>query len=311
MRARDWGLLLLLSLLWGGAFYFYKVLDNAGLPALTIVLGRVGIAAVALIPVVRLAGLALPPSLAAWWPYVLIGIGNNALPFLLIAWGETQISSGLASILNATMPIFTAIIAHFTTKDERFSANKLAGIMLGFAGIVVLIGPAAVRGLNLFSLAQLGCLGAAISYSCAIVYGKRFRGTPPLVVATSQLIASSIVVLPFELIVDKPWTLAPIAWPAWLALLAMALLGTSAAYILYFRLIATAGAVNASLVTLLVPVIALILGGLFLHEHLTLGMLAGMLLIFAGLVALDGRAFRAIRARLGGKRSEAEGMSSA
>ena len=291
MRARDWGLLLLLSSLWGGAFFFYKVLDQAGLPPLTIVLGRVGIAALALIPVARVSGLSLPSRPADWLPYVAIGLGNNIVPFFLIAWGETQISSGLASILNATMPIFTAIVAHFVTADERFSANKIAGIVIGFAGIVVLVGLDAARGFNLASVAQLACLGAAISYSFAIVYGKRFRGEPPLAVATNQLVASTLVVLPLELIVDKPWMLALPSWPAWLALLAMALLGTSAAYIIYFRLIASAGAVNASLVTLLVPVIALVLGGLFLHELLAAGTLAGMLLIFAGLLALDGRLF--------------------
>ena len=155
MRARDWGLLLLLSLLWGGAFYFYKVLDDAGLPPLTIVLGRVGIAALALIPVVLMRGLAFPSRLSEWWPYFVMGVGNNIIPFILISWGETQITSGLASILNATTPIFTAIVAHFATRDERFSANKLLGIALGFAGIVVLVGPDAARGLNLTSLAQL------------------------------------------------------------------------------------------------------------------------------------------------------------
>ena len=287
MRARDWAQLLLLSVLWGGAFYFYKVLDDAGLPPLSIVLGRVGIAALALIPVVRLGGYRFPKRLSEWMPYFVMGVGNNIVPFLLISWGETQITSGLASILNATTPIFTAIVAHFATKDERFSAGKLTGIALGFAGIVVLVGPDTARGLNLTSVAQLGCLGATISYALAVVYSKRFRGTSPLVVSTGQLIASAVLLLPIELIVDKPWTFAPLGTGTWLALLAMALLGTSAAYILYFSLVASAGAVNASLVTLLIPVIALVLGGLFLHEHLTLLMLAGMALIFAGLVLLN------------------------
>lgn len=291
MRARDWGLLLLLSSLWGGAFYFYKVLDQAGLPPLTIVFGRVGLAALALMPIARASGVALPARLRDWWPYVAVGLGNNVVPFFLIAWGETQISSGLASILNATMPIFTAILAHVATSNERFSPNKILGIVIGFAGMLVLVGADAARGLNLTSLAQLGCLGAAISYSFAIVYGKRFRGTPPLAVATGQLVASSCVVLPLEIVVDKPWTLAAPSWETCLAMLAMALLGTSAAYIVYFRLIASAGAVNASLVTLLVPVIALVLGGLFLHERLATTTLLGMLLIFAGLLALDGRIF--------------------
>jgi len=292
MKARDWGQLLLLSLLWGGAFYFYKVLDDAGLPPLAIVLGRVGIAALALVPVVRLRGLSFPSQLAGWVPFFVLGLTNNVLPFFLIAWGETQISSGLASILNATMPIFTAIVAHVTTADERFSAGKVAGIALGFLGILVLVGPGALRGLNLASLAQLACLAAAISYSFGIVYGKRLRGTSPLVIASGQLIASTIVMLPLELAVDKPWTLAAPSPAAWLALGAMAILATSAAYIIYFSILSSAGAVNASLVTLLVPVFALILGGVFLHERVQWPMLAGMLLIFAGLLVLDGRILR-------------------
>ncbi|MBV8150788.1 MAG: DMT family transporter [Candidatus Eremiobacteraeota bacterium] len=288
MKAGDWGRLLLLSLLWGGAFLFYKILDNAGLPPLTIVLGRVGLAALALIPVVRALGLAFPSRLSDWLPYAVLGITNNAVPFFLIASGETQISSGLASILNATTPIFTAIVAHFATADERFSANKIAGIGLGFAGIVALVGPEAVGGLNITSLAQIACLCAAISYAFAGVYGKRFRGTPLPVIATSQLIASTLMLLPLELILDKPWTLS-VSWQTWLALLVMALGGTAAAYILYFGLIVSAGAVNASLVTLLVPVIALLLGGVFLHEHPAWTALAGMALIFCGLAAIDGR----------------------
>jgi drug/metabolite transporter (DMT)-like permease len=293
MSARTWGSLLLLSLLWGGAFYFYKVLDEAGLPPLAIVLGRVGIAALTLLPVLRISGLRLPSRWRDWVPFAVLGITNNALPFLLIAWGETRISSGLASILNATMPIFTAIVAHVATPDERFSPGKVAGIALGFVGIVVLFGPDAARGFSLTSLAQMACLGAAISYSVGIVYGKRLRATPPMVIATGQLIASSVVVLPIEVLVDKPWMLPLPPPPAWAALAAMAVLGTSAAYIVYFSILKSSGAVNASLVTLLVPVVALILGGVLLHERLQWTMLAGMLLIFTGLLVLDGRVVRA------------------
>jgi drug/metabolite transporter (DMT)-like permease len=291
VKTRDWLELFLLSLLWGGAFYFYKVLDNAGLPALTIVLGRVGIAALALLAVVQMRGLALPTSLAGWRPYLLLGLTNNIVPFALIAWGETQIASGLASILNATTPIFTAIVAHFATKDERFSANKIVGIALGFVGIIVLVGPGVVRGLSLSSLAQLGCVAACISYAFAAVHARKLRGTPPLVLSTGQLIASTVILLPVELALNKPWTLPPPTWETWLALLAMALLATSAPYILYFALIASAGAVNASAVTLIIPPVAIVLGGVFLHEHLTAWSIAGMLVILVGLIALDGRVF--------------------
>jgi drug/metabolite transporter (DMT)-like permease len=295
MKARDWCLLLLLSVLWGGAFFFYKVLDDAGLPPLTIVLGRVGIAAVALLAVVRLRGLQLPLRVTDWMPFVFLAIANNVIPFLLISWGETQITSGLASVLNATTPIFTALVAHVATKDERFSVNSIVGIGLGFLGILVLVGPEAVRGLSLYNVAQIGCLCATISYAFAAVYGRRLRKTAPIVVSTCQLVVSTIIVLPFELIVDKPWTLPMLSTGTWAAMLGMALLATSAAYIIYFALINYAGAVNASLVTLLIPVVALILGGLFLHERLGWGTGAGMALILVGLIALDGRLMKAVR----------------
>jgi drug/metabolite transporter (DMT)-like permease len=295
MKTRDWGLLLLLSLLWGGTFYFYKVLDDAGLPALTLVLGRVGIAAIALLPVMWLWRLSLPTRLADWTPYIFIALMNNVTPYLVFAICETQIPSGLASIVNATTPIFTAIIAHVSTKDERFSANSIAGITLGFIGIVVLVGQDVVHGLNLASVAQIACFIAPICYGFAAVNGRSFRGKSPIVVSTCQLIVSSIIVLPFELVIDKPWTLPMPSVSTWAAMLGMAVLATSAAYIVYFALINYAGAVNATLVTLLVPVVALILGGLFLHEHLGWSTLAGMALILIGLIALDGRLTKAVR----------------
>jgi drug/metabolite transporter (DMT)-like permease len=295
MKTRDWGLLLLLSLLWGGTFYFYKVLDDAGLPALTLVLGRVGIAAIALLPIMWLWRLSLPTRLADWTPYIFIALMNNVIPYLVFATCETQISSGLASIVNATTPIFTAIIAHVRTKDERFSANSIAGIAIGFIGIVVLVGQDVVHGLNLASIAQIACFIAPVCYGFAAVNARSFRGKSPIVVSTCQLIVSSIIVLPFELVIDKPWTL-PMPSPAtWAAMLGMAVLATSAAYIVYFALIRYAGAVNASLVTLLVPPVALLLGGLFLHEHLGWSTLAGMALILIGLIALDGRLTKVVR----------------
>ncbi|MGA3036520.1 MAG: DMT family transporter [Vulcanimicrobiaceae bacterium] len=295
MKTRDWGLLLLLSLMWGGSFYFYKVLDDAGLPALTLVLGRVGIAAIALLPVVWLRRLSLPQRLVDWTPYIFIALTNNVIPYLVFASCETQISSGLASIISATTPIFTAIIAHVRTKDERFSVNSIIGIALGFVGIVVLVGPDVVHGFNLASVAQLACFIAPICYGFALVNGRSFRGTSPIVVSTCQLIVSSVIVLPFELIVDKPWMLPMPSAATWAAMLGMAVLATSAAYIVYFALINYAGAVSASLVTLIVPVVALFLGGLFLHEHLGWGMVAGMALILIGLIALDGRLTKAVR----------------
>ncbi|MGH7328591.1 MAG: DMT family transporter, partial [Polyangiaceae bacterium] len=179
-----------------------------------------------------------------------------------------------------------------------FSAPKTIGIVLCFAGVLVLVGTAALRGFSLYNLAQIACLCATISYAFSVVYAKRLRGTPPLIVSTSQLIAASVITLPLELIVDKPWTLPAPTGEAWLALLAMAVVATAVAYILYFALVASAGAVNASLVTLLIPPCAIVVGGVFLHEHLSGTVIAGMMLIFVGLLALDGRLLKFLESEL-------------
>jgi drug/metabolite transporter (DMT)-like permease len=288
MSATDWLLLVTLSILWGGSFFFAK-LAVLELPPLTVALGRVAIAATILVTLARATGLALPGRLAAWRPYVLMGLLNNAIPFGLIFWGQTHIPSGLAAILNATTPLFTVLVAHWVTADEKLTPARLAGIAAGLAGVVVMIGPDLLRELGANVLGQIACLLAALSYAFAGVYGWRFRGEPPLRVAAGQLVASSVLLAPAVILLDRPWTLAPPGATAIAALLALAALSTALAYLIFFRILARAGATNVALVTFLIPVSAILLGTQILGEQLAARHIVGMIAIALGLAAIDGR----------------------
>lgn len=291
-----WLLLVTLSVLWGGSFFFTEVALDA-LPPFTVVLARVGLAAIALNLLVRAAGLRLPGSPGAWGAFLIMGGLNNLIPFSLIVWGQTQIASGLAAILNATTPLFTVLLAHRLTRDERLSPGRLAGVLLGLAGVVVLIGPGALAGLDAMLAAQLACLGAALSYAFAGIFGRRFHGQPALVTATGQVSVSAVLILPLALLAERPWTLALPGPEIGAALAGLALLSTALAYVIYFRILAMAGATNLLLVTFLIPVSALVLGVSVLGEPLTIGQLAGMALIGLGLAAIDGRPAAALARR--------------
>ncbi len=303
MNAVEWGMLAALSLLWGGSFLFTAVAVTE-IPPLTNVLLRVGLAALVLALVIRAAGQRLPTDKAAWRGFFAIGLINNVIPFCLIAWSQTHIASGLASILNATTPLWTVIVAHLLTSDEKMTLNRLAGVMVGIVGVAWMIGTDVLHGLGTNVLAQFAMLGAALSYAFAGVYSRRFArmGLAPMVTATGQLTASGIIMLPIAFIMDRPWTL-PIPSPAVLGAVAgMVLLATALAFILYFRILATAGATNLMLVTFLIPVSAILFGTLILHERLAPKHFAGMALIALGLALIDGRLLTLLRTRLGGRR---------
>lgn len=289
MRSSEWILLGGLSLLWGGSFFFSKI-AVAALPPLTIVLVRVVIAAAALGLYLRLRRIPVPSSAPVWGALFGMGLLNNLVPFSLIFWGQSYIDSGLASIINATTPIFSLLVAHVLTEDEKLSVQKLAGIGLGIAGVAVLLGGQASLGSGaLWGIAA--CLGAALSYGFANTFGRRFKTMhlPPAATAFGQLCATSIMALPLVLLLDQPWGLAAPGATVWAALVGLALLSTALAYILFFRLLATAGATNTSLVTLLIPPSAILLGTAFLGERLSVPQIGGMALIGLGLLVLDGR----------------------
>jgi drug/metabolite transporter (DMT)-like permease len=290
MGAADWLLLIALSIVWGGSFFFAKV-AVAEVPPLTIVLVRVGLAAIALLVVLRAIGQAMPRDPRVWAAFFGMGLLNNLIPFSLIFWGQTQIGSGLAAILNSTTPLFTVLVAHVLTAEEKLTPKRLVGVVLGIAGVAVMIGPQVLGGLGGAVLAQLAVLGAALSYGFASIFGRRFRALPPMVTATGQVSATSVMMLPIVCLVDRPWTLPVPGWSTVLALVGLALLSTAFAYVLYFKLLARVGATNAALVTLLIPPSALMLGSAVLGEALTGRAWAGMALIALGLVALDGRLF--------------------
>ena len=293
----EWMFLVLLAALWGGSFFSAAVLVDH-LPPFTIVLGRVSIAAAVLLVVVHLKGHRMPASFSGWWPLLVMGLVNNAIPFSLIVWGQTRITGGLAAVLIGTTPLFAVLFAHVLTADERLTAGKLAGIVAGLLGVAVLIGPGALEGLGGNTLAQLFVLGAAAVYALAGIFGRRFKGQPAVVTAAGQLTSSTLFMLPVALLIDRPWTLAsppPYAWAV--LVIGLAVLATALAYIFYFRILKTAGATNLMLVTLLAPVSAILLGALFIGEAITLHQLAGMALIFTGLAAIDGRVWRWLRRR--------------
>lgn len=297
MGLRDWLALLLLSLLWGGSFFFIA-LAVGQFPPLTLVLLRVALAAALLLVYARLTCGGLPRSGRVWGAFALMGLLNNMLPFSLIVWGQTQIAAGLAAILNAATPIFSVLLAHALTQDERLSTHRLLGVLLVFIGVVVVLGgslQADADGL----LPQLAVLGAAMSYAFAGIFGKRFAvlGVKPVQAAAGQLTASSVLVLPLVLAIEQPWTLAPPGAGAWMSVLALALFSTALAYVIYFRLLASAGATNLLLVTLLIPVSAILLGALFLGEQLALSHYLGVIVIASGLLLLDGRVIRLVLRR--------------
>ena len=284
MTWRVWFWLVSLSVLWGGSFFFAKVALGSFGP-LTVVFGRVALAALAL-------NLLNPLRRdAPWRSFFTMGALNNATPFSLIFWGQTHIASGLASILNATTPLFTVVVAHLLTDDEKVTAPKVAALLSGIAGVAVLIGPAAVTQPNDSLWGELACLGAALSYAFAGIYGRRFRtmGVKPLDAATGQVTASSLLILPIMLSVEQPWNGAAPTATGSTALAALALLSTALAYVLYFRILAAAGATNLLLVTFLIPVTSILLGAVFLQERLEPRHFAGMALIGLGLVVIDGR----------------------
>lgn len=296
MTYPDWALLFLLSILWGGAFFFAAVAVRE-LPPLTVVLARTGLAALVLALVLRIMGEGWPFRGSAIPAFLVMGLLNNLLPFSLLFWAQTIIPSGLASILNATTPIFAIIIAHFFLADERMAPNKVLGIAFGFFGVVVLLGGNLLDGQGFALGGMLACLGAALSYGLAGAYGRRFRSTglSPAQVALGQLVATTIMMVPLASMIDQPWTLAIPSAAATASVVALAAISTALAYVIFFRLLASAGAVNTALVTLLIPVSAVILGALFLGEDLAARHYAGLVLIGVGLLAIDGRLIHTMR----------------
>lgn len=298
MTSRQWALMLLLSLAWGGSFFFMAVAVTAW-PPFTVVLSRVVLAAALLWLLLLARGQRLPLTRPVLLACLGMALPNNLVPFSLIVWAQQSIPSGLASVVNAATPVFTVLLAHWATREEALTGPRLAGVLAGLAGVAVLAGPAAFGpGAELAGI--LAGLGACCSYALAGLWGRRFGrlGVPPLAAAAGQTSASCLLTLPLVLLLDRPWQL-PLPGPGvWLAVLALGLVSTGIAYALFFRLLQEVGATNTALVTQLVPAMAILLGVAFLGESLLPRHLGGMALIGLGFALLDGRLPRWLAARV-------------
>ena len=285
--ARDWSLLAALSVLWGGSFFFNGVVLRE-LPPFTLVLLRVALAAAILLPVLYARGLPLPRGWAGWQPFFLVALFNNVLPFSLIVMGQTHIPSGLASILNATTPLFTVMVMA-AAGEEKLHLRRVAGVIVGLIGVMILRG----SGLGFESGQGLGillCLAAALSYGISALIARRsLADSPPLATATFQLMASSLMMAVVAGIFERPWQLPMPGAVTWLAVFGLAVLSTALAYIVFFQVLRRSGATNVMLVTLLVPVTAILLGSLVLGEYISLREIAGALVIGSALLLIDGR----------------------
>ncbi len=293
MLWNKWTTLVLLSLLWGGSYIFVEI-ALVGFTPLTLVLLRVGLAAATLWAVVWLRGHRVPGSPGVWLAYGVMGLLSNVLPFSLISWGQLHITAGQASILNATVPIFTVLMVHAMARDERMGLRQWAGVAVGFFGVVVLMLPTLHAGVSWLSLGQFAALGASVCYAAGVVFGKRFRETSPTVNAAAMLSCSTVLLLPAVLIAEQPWRLRPDGL-SWLAVVMLAELSSAAAYLVYFAVLRRWGATHLSLVTYLIPVTALTLGVMLLREALEPVSLVGVGVIFVGLAVIDGRLLTVVR----------------
>ncbi len=297
MGLAEWGLLLLLGLTWGGSFLFVG-LAIGELPPLTVVMGRVVLGALLLNGVALVAGHRMPTDTRFWRAMLVMGLLNAAIPFCLIVWGQTRVPSGLASILYASSSLFTVLIAPIFVRDEPLTAPRLLGVLIGLTGVTVMIGPDIITDAGGTTLAKLAILGAALSYALGSIWGRRFRDVPSAVSAAGQLTVAAVVIAPLALLVERSWTLAPPSSRAIAGILGLAILSTTVGYLLYFTLLARAGSVNVSLVTLLVPPSALLLGAVVLQERIEPRDLLGLAFIALGLATIDGRPGRWLLRRL-------------
>lgn len=288
MTAPQWALLTFLSVLWGASYLFNGIAVRE-VPLLSIVLARVGIAAFILVPLLFALGLRLPASVAAWRPFIVVSLLNNLIPFTLIVFGQREIASGLAAVLNATTPIFALLVGHVSGAGERLRANKAVGVLIGIVGVAVLVGPEAMFGRASSVFAMVCVLAASVSYALGSYWGRRFYALPPLVSGASQLLCSTIVLIPIVALVDQPWTWPPLSTSAVLSLIGLSTMSSALATVVYFKLLAGAGPTNTMLVTLLIPVSAIALGTLVLGEALELRHFAGAAVIGAALLVIDGR----------------------
>ncbi len=290
MNAANWLMLVMLAAIWGCSFFFIGVAVSE-LPPLTVAALRVLLASVTLWCVVVVAGIPVPRSREALRAFWVMGVLNNAVPFTLIIWAQTYIASGLTAILVATTPLFGVVLAGLTLSDERITALRLIGVTIGFVGIVLVIGMEALQGFGEEIVAAFACLAGACCFALGSIYGRRFAalGIDSVMAATAQVTTSSCLLVPLALVIDRPWALAVPGIGIVAAVVALAVGSTAFGFILYFRVLASAGATNVLLVNFLIPLPAIMLGVLVLGEVIESTHYIGLLLLGLGLSVVDGR----------------------
>lgn len=285
--------LVFLASLWGPSFIFIKIAVQ-DIPPLTMVVGRVGIAALLLYLILRMRGRNLPGFGPIWKHFAVMAFFHNALPFALFNWGEQHIDSALAAILNGTTPLFTIILAHIFIEDDRLTPGKVGGVLVGFGGLLLLIGPSMLAGMHLTTWGLIAVAVAAASYGVAIVYSRlNLRGLPPLVAPTAQLALAALYMLPLSLLIEQPFSLPAPSWGALGSLLFLAIFGTALAFVVYYYIVERTSATYLSMVTYLVPIFGVILGVLVLDEQLRWNAYAGCALVLTGVMIVNG-AFRSL-----------------
>lgn len=299
MASSEWAMLVLLSMFWGGS-YLFNALALRDLPVFTVVAFRVLVGGLALHLALRVMRIPFPLDRSSLKAYAGMAILNCALPFCLIVFGQTRVPSGLASILNATTPIFTMVLAHLFLASERLDLRRAAGVLIGFAGVVVLFRDRLGAGTGEL-IGLVACLGASLSYGFSNIFGRKVivPGAHPLAMAAGQQTFALVPLMPLALIVDAPFSGPMPGLTAIGAVVALGLFSTAIAYSLFYRILARAGATNVSLVTLLIPCSAILFGTLFLGERLEEEAFLGLAIIAAGLLVIDGRLIGLFRARSG------------
>jgi len=292
MKNADWLRLITLSAVWGSVFLFVTLAVRS-IPEFTLVFLRLALAAAGFWLFIVATGRRMPRNRKLWGEFLISGLITNAIPFSLITWEQTQVEGGIASVLNAMTPCFVVVLAHFLTKDEKVSVRKAVGVLVGFLGAYVLMSPDIQGGVSMRGLGQIAGLVASLAHAVAGIYGKRFRDLSPIVAATGTLTCAALWLLPVALIIDRPWSMRPD--PVALGAVAALALLTVAAYLLYYRILPSAGATNLMLATLLSPVFAHILGAVFVGESIYVTSVVGMFIIVIGMLIMDGRVLQRLR----------------
>jgi drug/metabolite transporter (DMT)-like permease len=291
----DWALMLTLAMLWGGAFFFIaKILEEV--PPYTMVLLRLAFATPPLFVVLYMNGQNFRLPTKVYGYFLILGAMNVAFPFILFAWAQLKISSGLASVLNATTPLWGVLVAHLLTRDDKATPMRILGVVLGFAGVATMMGAGLETASSVTILAQLACVVATLCYALSSIFAAKLynEGVSTLQLATGQTLAGAIFMLPVVLATETPWANPVPSLSVLGYMIALSLLSTTLAYILYFKLLSRVGAANSLAITFLIPVVAIALGAIFLGETMTLAQFSGIGLIALGLVVLDGRLVRRV-----------------